>query len=592
MNPRTKWKALLFCTVIFTVLLFPVSVRASETDREYLCTLGPGDSYPVKDIVTGIYTISATSINSFDGWCTGCAGGSHLTYEKGAKVATSYDIYLDGIPIFSYNSIKKGSGEIDFTAYNHTDGMISLPKDYTVKQTVKCVGGTYTTGGSIEPCGYQRTETLRVTGSMQLYVRANQPKLLRNPVNAEGDTDGSASFDVRGEKVSAYRWQKYQGGGYENLADGKAANGVIYRGTNSPVLTLSSLRFSENGALFRCVLVGENGMELVSEPAFLAVKDVSPPLLKLTYTPTENTSGKVTIRIDASDPDSGLSENPYFYLGMQNAASSFSVGENGTYEVQVRDACGNRARSVLRINNIVPPALPTATPPPIETPTATPTQPPSISRPQPTALPTKPDQPASIVTPTPLPLSGKKQKTEVAQEMEEDETGEAEKKSVNISTLLPEEAGDVESKEELLAVEQLEMLAEAPMEFTEERNLNAGENRRKIDLILFLGAGILAAFALLICALIFVVRIDTADELGNWHFSCIRLLTYRQGWRLKVAELLEDYDRLRLHFGGLFLTIARDHEVLILCSQGEELLLEQLKDTMEISYHEARRREE
>lgn len=585
MKKRNQILWITFLTLFFCGVFFTVPVMASE-DGEYLGTIGPGQSFSTKDVIYGIYQISATNINACSGWCTNCfdAGDSH-TYASGKKVTSTYSILVDGFSVLNYSSAGATSGRLDLSAYTGKDLMITMPNNYVVRQTVSCTGGNSPNGQSIESCGYSYTNSITVTGSMQLYGASKVPEVTANPVSTQAGTDQSATFVVSGNKVAACRWQKVTEAGITDLHDGSDEDGVTYSGTSTMQLTVSKLRTRVNGAAFRCVLVGERGDEVASDCASLTVLDTSPPQVRFTYSPSEKTYGEVTIRIIASDPDSGLSDHPYHYLDSDHDSDSFTVNKNGTYEVIVTDRAGNKTKTGASVNNIQ------IRPEPTQTPTTT-TQ--SSVIPTPVITPT---QAPTIVVSNSAPVStaatsSKTQKTDdTDQKRDQDKNTQnqnAEKK-VNIKNLTAgTQMGSNTLKtpsDEEVQTEEIEeeiVLSEAPEESIAPEVL---DEKDPIGTIIGACGGVLLLLLLAFLALLFPVRIENADELGNWHFCALKLLRYHKRWELQVGLLLEDFDSLRLRFGMLYMAIAGNHPLVVLTSEGEEIAVPEVTQDLILHYH-------
>lgn len=582
---RILWIALF--ALITGGVFFVVPVQATEQQGEYLGTIGPGETYSTKGVAYAIYQISPTNIEATSGWCHNCYSGNSHTNEEGRRVNSTYSIKVDGFSVLDYSSKAAGEGTIDLSSYSDRDATIVMPADYIVRQTISCVGGESSSGSHISSCGYSRTVSIKVTGMLQLYGYSKVPEVVTNPSSVQAGTDQSAVFTVSGNKVCACRWQRVSPAGIQDLRDETTADGVTYSGTNTMQLTVSGLRLSLSGSSFRCVLIGEKGDEVPTEAAGLTVTDISPPKVKLTYDPSSKTEGAVTIRITASDPDSGLTDKPYHYLDTDNAQNSFKVQKNGTYEVIVRDRAGNSTNANISISNIE--AKKPDTPKPTQTPTPAPTH-------TPTPYPTQTPQPT--LTPTPFPTSSPRPtqvptvpKTEPADPKDKFTPTENEenKKKVNIrnitggtQTTTEQETDLIEETEE---VEEEIVLEEPPAEILEPE---AVEESDPIKTVILLCLGILLLLALLFFALLFPVRIENADELGNWHFCALKMLRYRKGWVLNVGLLLEDFDSLRLKFGMLFLAIIGNGSLEVQTDDGKILVKEVSRDLV-LHYHQVGR---
>lgn len=568
--------AALFCCGVF----FCVPVLASEQSGEYLCTLGPGESISTRGVAYGIYQISATNINACSGWCPGCSSGAKLTYYSGRKMVSDYLICVDGYTVLDYSDATAGTGTIDFSAYTSKDAVITMPENYTVKQKISCSGGTYSGGGTCDPCSYSTTKTIEVTGSMQLYGYSKIPEVTANPSPVQAGTDQSAAFTAAGDKVAACRWQKITSAGITDLRDGEGEGGVVYSGTGTLQLNISKLRLSLNNSSYRCILIGEKGDEVATEAASLTVTDISPPKVQLSISPSGRTEGPVTVRISATDPDTGLANTPYHYLGADHTEASFSVEQNGNYEVIVKDAAGNTARSSVSVSNIQPKPVPTPTATPTQKPTVTPTVGPT---PVPTVNPTPRPTTNPVINPTPKPTGTPTVKPAGD---ETKKTNEREQKNVNIRNLT---AGKQEQeKEEITETETEEVEEEVVLSEPSEEEIEPEivAESDPVGMIILLCLGLLLLLLLLFFALLFPVRVENADELGNWHFCALKLLRYRKGWELHLGLLLEDFDSLRLKFGMLFLALIGNNSLKVTTAEGESVTLKNVSQDQILHYHQ------
>ncbi len=582
---------IIFAALIFCGVFLTVPVYASETDGEYLATIGSGESFSTKDVIYAVYRISPTSIGSYSGWCPGCSSGDCHTYVSGKSVSTTYAVTVDGFSVLDFSSTKAGEGVIDLRAYTGRDSVITMPASYTVKQKISCSGGNYVSGQSSEACGYSAQRSITVSGTLQLYGESKVPEVTSNPVSTQAGTDQSVTFSASGNKVAACRWQKITAAGITDLRDGTMEDGVTYQGCSTLNLVISALRTRVSGSAFRCIMVGERGDEVPTEAAVLTVTDISPPKIKLTYTPTTQTEGEVTIRIQALDPDSGLPERPYHYLQADHAEDSFSVNKNGTYEVIVKDQAGNSAKASVSIENIRIKSNPTPTPSP--KPTSSP-----VPAPTSTPVPQNPIVvPTQIPKPTPLPSSPNikpdddpKNENKNTQEENRDRQNTNAQKNVNIKNMTSgydlQKETEPDTDEETEEVEEEIMLSDAPEEEVVPETV---EEDNTIRTTLFICLGVLLLLLLLFFALLFPVRLENADELGNWHFCALKCLRYQKGWTLQVGLLLEDFDSLRLKFGMLFLAIFANQTLIVKTSEGEEIRVDEIKQDLILHYHQVGR---
>ena len=595
MRTNLKLLNIFLCGLIFMSLVFFVPVYGAEASGEYLGTLGPGESISTRNIAYGIISVSPTNLPTFSGECAKCHSNNSLTNMYGTHVESVYSVKVDGYSVFDYSSPKEGTATIDFSLYSGKDATITMPSDYTISQTISCVGGRYgSDGSSKEPCDYSTKKTIKVTGVMQLYGYDKKPKVISNPKSVSSGTDESVSFIVAGEKAVGYRWQIGSEGVFTDLHDGTDSNSVKYSGTNTSILNITNTRCAINGTLYRCILIGENGDEVASDVASITVSDTSAPGVKLSYTPADKTYEGVTVLISATDPDSGLPEKPYYYNGDYRSEKSFKVSQNGTYRVKVTDNAGNSAEASISISNI--------SPYPEESKDKPASQP---SEPSPTPVPTNVPQPQIVIkepakkvtaTPTPTPTPKPAAKEKDTKDPKETKTNT--NKKININNLQNEGQNKNQNKDYDLdldddsventteAVEDDLLLAEAPIE---EMKVDEVENE-SIGSIIALSFGILLLLMMLILVMIFPVRIENADELGSWHFCSVKMLSLGKKYTLKLGLLLEDFDSLRLRFGPLFMLLCKDHELLILLDDQKTIVIDEITQNLVVDYSRARRK--
>lgn len=595
-----KYLKALFLVPFFMALFISVPVRASEDTGVYLGTLGPGQSISTRNIAYGVIQVSATSISEYGGFCSNCSAPGDETAMNAKAIESTYSVLVDGFSVFDYKSTSPGSATIDFSGYSNRDATITMPEEYTLKQVITCKGGRYSSGAPRNPCGYSTTRKITVTGTMQLYGYDNKPIVVSNPQNISCGTDKTITLSVSGEKTVGYRWQSSLDGGFSNLSDGKDSNSVSYSGCSLSTLTIGDTRCALNGVMFRCILIGERGDEVASESAMVTVSDTSAPRVKVSYTPSESTYDGVTVYISASDPDSGLSSSPYYYNGGSHSEKTFKVYENGSYSIRVSDNAGNVAETSVSISNIKP--KPTPTPKPTSQPTPQPTSTPYIT---PTLIPTPTVKPTPIPTPIPTKapsssdkkISSSDDKINDALNDDSDENTKKEVvKKVNINNKAEEKVIDKDynlntddktGSEETVteSVDSEYAYSDKPEEEAKLNEIKESDSKA----IIGLSVGLLVLLLLILLAMIFPVRVENADELGTWHFCAIRFVSINGGYSLSLGLLLEDFDTLRLHFGGLFMLMAKGKELKILLEESEEITVEEITQNMTVDYKQARR---
>lgn len=82
--------------------------------------------------------------------------------------------------------------------------------------------------------------------------------------------------------------------------------------------------------------------------------DMTKPEVAVDYTPKDWTKENIILTITASDARSGLEAKPYSIDGGNSFSSknSFTVKNNGDYEIVVKDVAGNETRKKIKIDNI------------------------------------------------------------------------------------------------------------------------------------------------------------------------------------------------------------------------------------------------
>lgn len=616
------------CSCVFSVLFLTARIFASEIpeDYEYIATIGPGESYSTYGVVYGVYQISATNLGSVSGWCPSCSGGNKHTYSNGSAVSSTYRITVDGANVLEYSSTSAGTGTIDLSIYTGCNSTIKLPANYNVTRKEGCIGGTWAAGGSVGSCGYSTSTTITVTGNLRLFGKSKKPKITAQPSSASAGTDQGAEMSVSGENIIGYQWQKLVGNDFVNLNNGVDGTGTVYNGANSGRLGIGSVRLADDGSKYRCILTGEYGDTVVTDECVLHVTDVSAPKINLSYSPAGDTYGNVSISIQAVDSDSGLTDIPYYYQGNWSTVPSFSVSENGTYEVRVKDAVGNVGTSSICISNIkvkkeessggssggsssgssggTSGSNPTITQPVIVYPTQT----------------VVPSSGAGTTSSGSSSGSGSKNST-TSDNKSSKENGTGKQTSTDIEAAnranaekvkiggLTNTGNDIVNKaryigydDETSGENDEENKGEAYTEDVDnDENLSMIDEtqlkneeliKREKQLITYIVIGLISILFIVAVTLfisVFVVRIDTADELRRWHFCCVKLLIYRNEWQIVLGDLLEDFDSVRIHFGGLFALLIQGKSVHIILSEREDMLLSDISRDMVIHYKDVRR---
>ena len=129
------------------------------------------------------------------------------------------------------------------------------------------------------------------------------------------------------------------------------------------------------------------------------------------------------------------------------------------------------------------------------------------------------------------------------------------------------------------------MMADAPEEEIVPERMD--ENDDPTGTILLILCGLPVILALLFFALLFPVRVENADELGNWHFCALKILHYRKKeWSLQLGLLLEDFDSVRLKFGMLFMALIGDRSLEIIASEGESMTVNEVTQDLVLHYHQ------
>ena len=99
------------------------------------------------------------------------------------------------------------------------------------------------------------------------------------------------------------------------------------------------------------VSVKDNAGNVTTKSISVTSIDRTAPTLSLSLNTKSWTKGNVVISASASDGESGVSGYS-FNGGSYGSTGSFSVSENGTYEVSVRDKAGNTASKSIAVTNI------------------------------------------------------------------------------------------------------------------------------------------------------------------------------------------------------------------------------------------------
>lgn len=614
------------CTFAFSVLFFTSCIFATEIpeDYEYIATVGPGESYSTYGVILGVYQVSATSLGSTSGWCPSCSSGARHTYSSGSAVSSTYRITVDGANVLEYCSTSAGTGTIDLSIYTNSNSTITLPANYNVTRRESCTGGNYSGGGSISSCGYSSSTTITVTGNLRLFGKSKKPKITAQPVSVSSGTDQGAKMSVSGENIVGYQWQKRVGDDFVNLSNGADGTGIVYSGVNSGELNISGARLSDDGSRYRCVLTGEFGDTVVTDECVLHVTDVSAPRISLSFSPAGDTYGNVTISIQAVDIDSGLDATPYYYQGIWSKEPSFSVSGNGTYEVSVKDAVGNVGTSSICISNIKekredPPGNSSSNNSSGTTSNSNPSgTAPVIVYPTPVITPTESTGRSSSSGSSGNRSSSDNASGNVKNTDKDNAAGKqtsADTTAANLANAgkvniggLTNEGNDIVNRNRYTGYDDGSLGGNESMEpETDTEEVDSDEKFSMIDetelmreelkkrerqLIMNMVFGLIGILAIIVAVLFtsfFVVKIDTADELKTWHFCCVKILLYRREWQIVLGEMLEDFDSLRIRFGGLFVSLSQGKSVHILLGESEDMILSDIQRDMVIHYKDVRR---
>lgn len=179
-----------------------------------------------------------------------------------------------------------------------------------------------------------------------------------NPVNQTVAAGGSAAFTLAaiGTPTVAYQWQENG----TNLMNGVAASGTIFSGVSTATLTLQNISYSDNGAVFSCLVTNEDAAMAVSSGAVLTTAD--PVIVSTPQAETVNPDGTASfsVTVAGSGPFAyqwedggiplidGVSPSGSIITGATTASlqiSGVGYGDAGVYSVIVNNAYNASAAS-------------------------------------------------------------------------------------------------------------------------------------------------------------------------------------------------------------------------------------------------------
>jgi gliding motility-associated-like protein len=139
-----------------------------------------------------------------------------------------------------------------------------------------------TNGGNIELdgahgtiSGSEITRTVLVNGisttTTDLAIGKGRPRIADQPQNIDICDLSNAFFEVtaRGRGTLLYQWQVNTGTGFSNIS-----NGGVYSGATTDYLTLTTVPYSMNGYLYRCIITDGQGSTNITNTVLLTVNKI------------------------------------------------------------------------------------------------------------------------------------------------------------------------------------------------------------------------------------------------------------------------------------------------------------------------------
>ncbi|MBI1185587.1 PKD domain-containing protein, partial [bacterium] len=243
--------------------------------------------------------ISSVTISSHPVSRTICSGND-----------TAFSVVASGGTISYRWQVDKGSGYADITASATYSGVAT--------KRLVLTSATASMDGYKYRCHVSSTCGSDINSNVATLNVDVAPVVTANPGDLTKCASDAANFTVTagvGTNLN-YQWQEDKGSGFANLS-----NGVIYSGTTTANLGISSVSSAMNGYDYRCVVSNTGCGSTTSSSANLAV-NVAPTVTSNSGNTTKCVAGNATFTIAASG--AGLT-----YQWQENKGTGYTAVSNG-----------------------------------------------------------------------------------------------------------------------------------------------------------------------------------------------------------------------------------------------------------------------
>lgn len=128
-----------------------------------------------------------------------------------------------------------------------------------------------------------------------LVVAKQKPYFKEHPTDITVEENGNGSFNTKAHFYTGCRWQRFANGAFVDIYDGVDSSGTVFKGADTPTLSIANVQKAVNGSKYRCKYTGINESERYSKEATITVPSKEPiPTVTPTVTPTQIPSPTIT----------------------------------------------------------------------------------------------------------------------------------------------------------------------------------------------------------------------------------------------------------------------------------------------------------
>lgn len=168
--------------------------------------------------------------------------------------------------------------------------------------------------------GYRTILTMAVMVLLSYTAWAIPPAIVHHPVNRTVCIGANTTFPIVATNTTSYQWQENDGNGWVNVA-----NGGIYSGATTAVLSLTGVTAGMTGYQYRCIATGPDNPPATSNAASLTTNAVTAITLQPAANQTICSGGNASITTSATGTN--ISYQWYRY----NGATYDAITNGGVY---------------------------------------------------------------------------------------------------------------------------------------------------------------------------------------------------------------------------------------------------------------------